>query len=121
MIEQETKKSKLRNSDRIQHLHAAMSKGVPTHSLIDIASKCHDDLSKESPQCIMALADIMKDNVTQLDKNGALSVSKPFLDYFMNAFNYRQSLRVVKIQKETVNLNHTDIDNVEDKLIEAFL
>ena len=121
VTEQENKKPKMRNSDRIQHLHLSMSKGVPTHSLIDIASKCHDDLSKESPQCIMALANIMKDNVTQLDKNGALSVSKPFLDYFLNAFNYRQSLRLVEMDRRMKNPSNTDIELVEDKLIEAFL
>ena len=121
ITEQEAKKVKMRNSDRIQHLHSSMSKGVPTHSLIEIASKCHDDLSKESPQCIMALANIMKDNVAQLDKNGALSVSKPFLDYFLNAFNYRQSLRIATFPKGISKPGQSDIDIVEDKLIEAFL
>ena len=119
--EHETKKPKLRNSDRIQHLHSSMSKGIPTHSLIDIASKCHEELSKESPQCIIALSNIMMDNVSQLDKNGALSVSKPFLDYFLIAFTYRQSFRLVEKHQRESNPSHTAINLVEDKLINAFL
>ena len=99
-----------------------MSKGIPTHSLIDIASKCHDELSKESSQCIIALANILKDNVSQLDKNGALAVSGQFLDYFLNAFKYRQSFRTnAENVTATFHQNKIDITSVENKLIEAFL
>jgi len=120
--ENEAKKPKIKNIDRIHHLHSSMSKGIPTHSLIDIASKCHQELSKESPQCIIALANILKDNVSQLDKNGALAVSGQFLDYFLNAFTYRQSFRNdVETLQAKLPASTIDANVVENKLIDAFL
>jgi hypothetical protein len=120
--EYEAKKPKMKNIDRIHHLHSSMSKGIPTHSLIDIASKCHQELSKESPHCIMALANILKDNVSQLDKNGALAVSGPFLDYFLSAFTYRQSLRNDAETLQPLSLSSKiEVNVVENKLIDAFL
>ena len=55
------KSQKSRSSiDRIHHLHSAMSKGIPTHSLIELVSKSHTELAQQSPHCIIALADILK-------------------------------------------------------------
>ena len=116
--EHDAKKSKVRNIDRIQHLHSSMSKGIPTHSLIDIVTRCHQELSKESTHCIIALANILKENVAQLDKNGALAVSGSFLDYFLNAFKYRQSARD---SRKEFHSNNVDVNVLEDKLIDAFL
>ena len=60
-----------------------------------------------------------QDNVSQLDKTGALTVSGPFLDYFLNAFKYRQIMHE-RVEDEK-SLNAFQVDVVEDKLIETFL
>lgn len=62
-----------------------------------------------------------------MDKNGALTVSGPFLDYFLNAFKYRQLMRDNDANDVTLpsilssSPSKIDVDMVEDKLIEAFL
>ena len=120
-IENEARKSKARNIDRIGHLQAAMSKGIPTHSLIDIVSRCHQDLANESPHCIIALSNILKDNVSHLDKNEALAVSGQFLEYFLRAFKYRQSTRCEEEERNATHPTKNDINLVENRLIDAFL
>ena len=120
-IENDARKSKARNIDRIGHLQAAMSKGIPTHSLIDIVSRCHQDLANESPHCIIALSNILKDNVSHLDKNEALAVSGQFLEYFLRAFKYRQSTRCEEEERNATHPTKNDINLVENRLIDAFL
>ena len=37
-----------------------------------------------------ALANILRENVSELDKAAALAVSAPLVDFFQHAFKYRQ-------------------------------
>lgn len=95
---------------RVKHLHAALSRGIPTHSLISVARLCYDEVAS-SPTHVATLAHILKANVAQLDKTQALALSKPFLDFFLHAFTYRR-------------LHHgglDQVDRVEEELAEAFL
>ena len=40
--------------------------------------------------CVSALANILRENVSELDKAAALAVSAPLVDFFQHAFKYRQ-------------------------------
>jgi len=99
------------NESRLRHLHTAISKGIPTHSLLAILSECHQSVALESPHSVVALSNMLRDNVSGLDKNAALSIATPFLAYFVEAFKYRQ------------NSTESDVTvtKVEDELIETFM
>ena len=100
---------------RLRHLHSAISKGIPTHALLTILSECHSALASESHLCVLALSNILRDNVATLDKAAALSVTSPFLAYFLEAFKYRKQMAPKALLAEK------DIILVEDELIETFM
>ena len=100
---------------RLRHLHSAISKGIPTHALLTILSECHSALASESHLCVLALSNILRDNVAALDKAAALSVTSPFLAYFLEAFKYRKHMAPKALLAEK------DIILVEDELIETFM
>ena len=77
-------------------------------------SGCHSALAAESHLCVVALSNILRDNVTPMDKAAALAVTTPFLAYFLEAFKYRQ-------QMAATPLSDRDITLVEDELIETFM
>lgn len=54
--------------NRLRHLCATISRSVPTHKLIDIASQCYDELSADtaSSQSVIALSTILRENLAQL-------------------------------------------------------
>ena len=54
---------------------------------------CFDELvqaKQGSSVCVSALANILRENVAELDKTAALAVSAPLVDFFQHAFKYRQ-------------------------------
>ena len=86
----ENNKNEFRQTaQRIKQLQMALSKGIPTHSLIQISKQCFDDV-KEKPYAIIALSNIIKENIGELEKNEILASSTPLLDFFMHAFKYRE-------------------------------
>ena len=107
----EAKRKWRKGSERIRHLHTAISKGIPTHALLAIVSECHHQVARDSHHCVIALSNILRDNVANLDKNAALSISTPFMGYFMEAFRYRQMAAGTP----------EEIAHVEDELIQTFL
>ena len=64
---------------------------------------------------MLALSNILRDNVATLDKAAALSVTSPFLAYFLEAFKYRKQMAPKALLAEK------DIILVEDELIETFM
>ena len=77
---------------RIKQFQTALSKGISTHSLISI-SKTSFDTMVECPHGIIALANIIRDNISELDKSEVMASSTPLLDMFMHAFKYRENCR----------------------------
>ena len=75
---------------RIKQFQTALSRGISTHSLISI-SKTSFDTMVESPYGVIALANIIRDNISELDKSEVMASSTPLLDMFMNAFKYREN------------------------------
>ena len=73
-------------------------------------------MASESHLCVIALSNILRDNVAPLDKATALSVSSPFLAYFIEAFKDRK-----QVASENTGLSQAEITLVEDELIETFM
>ena len=74
-------------------------------------------MASESHLCVIALSNILRDNVAPLDKATALSVSTPFLAYFIDAFKYRKQAA----SEDNNFLSQAEITLVEDELIETFM
>ena len=74
-------------------------------------------MASESHLCVIALSNILRDNVAPLDKATALSVSTPFLAYFIDAFQYRKQAA----SEDNNGLSQAEITLVEDELIETFM
>ena len=53
--------------NRLRHLCVTISRCVPTHKLVDIASQSYDELIKDSSsQCVIALSFILRENLANL-------------------------------------------------------
>merc|ERR1712150_346054 len=110
----ENKNEFRQTAQRIKQLQMALSKGIPTHSLIQISKQCFDDV-KEKPYAIIALSNIIKENVGELEKTEILASSTPLLDFFMHAFKYREEYDGHDENHEIV------VDLVEKSVGEAFM
>ena len=110
----ENKNEFRQTAQRIKQLQMALSKGIPTHSLIQISKQCFDDV-KEKPYAIIALSNIIKENVGELEKTEILASSTPLLDFFMHAFKYREEYDGHDENHEVV------VDLVEKSVGEAFM
>ena len=66
-------------------------------------------------ECIIALANILRENVETLEKVQVLAVSSAFMDFFLHAFNYR--VQVAGLKKITLE----DTKRAELEIIHAFL
>lgn len=99
-------------ASRIKQLQLAMSRGIPTHSLMSISKSCYDELGEldNNAQHIIALSNIIKENVIDMDKAEVMATSSTYLDFFLHAFKYRQG---------SSNLDLAEI--VEAALGDAFL
>ena len=109
----ENKNEFRQTAQRIKQLQMALSKGIPTHSLIQISKQCFDHV-KEKPYAIIALANIIKENVGGLEKTEILASSTPLLDFFMHAFKYREECHDDDHEVVVVDL-------VEKSIGEAFM
>eukprot|EP00095_Tigriopus_kingsejongensis_P008024 maker-scaffold1494_size38455-snap-gene-0.15 protein:Tk08024 transcript:maker-scaffold1494_size38455-snap-gene-0.15-mRNA-1 annotation:"hypothetical protein DAPPUDRAFT_192569" len=97
---------------RIRNLQQSMAQGIPTHSLLSICRDCFDDLKGET-ESVCTLLTILQENVSELNKVKAMAISAPFMDFFLHAFKYRESMyKTLPIEK---------INQVEESIIEAFL
>ena len=115
-------------ANRARHLQTAVAAGIPTHALLPICRDCFDELvqaqqgssslSSSSVVCVSALANILRENVAELDKSAALAVSAPLVDFFQHAFKYRQ---IVHRSSDDGNVDDSSICKVEADVIEAFL
>lgn len=99
-------------STRIRNLQSSLSQGIPSHSLLSICRDCFDDLKGES-ECVSTLLSILRENVSNLSKVKAMAISAPFMDFFLHAFKYRETMKK-KLPMEKIN-------EVETNIIEAFL
>lgn len=101
--------------NRIRNLQSSMAKGIPTHSLLTICSDCFDDLMYDT-ECIIALANILRENVQSLEKSQVLAMSNSCMEFFLRAFKYRSRVLVTDSAVTPVEANR-----VESELIAAFL
>ncbi|TRY68333.1 hypothetical protein TCAL_03802 [Tigriopus californicus] len=99
-------------SSRIRNLQSSLSQGIPSHSLLSICRDCFDDLKGQS-ECVSTLLSILRENVSTLTKEKAMAISAPFMDFFLHAFKYRETMKK-KLPMEKIN-------EVETNIIEAFL
>ena len=79
------------SSHRIKQFQMALSRGISTHTLISISKSCFDNI-KKNPYAVIALANIVKENIGELDKTDVLASSTPLLDFFMHVFKFRYVL-----------------------------
>ena len=96
---------------RLKQLHSALSNGIPFHVLLKLAPLAYRDTKTDSPVAIIALAGIMADNVNNVNKVEILSSASLAMEFFMEAFKYRQ--------EKNVNINL--VDDVEEALVATFL
>ena len=74
---------------RLKQLHSALSCGIPFHALLKLAPLAYKQI-RTNPVAIIALANIMAENVNNVNKSEILSSSSLSMDFFMEAFKYRQ-------------------------------
>ena len=89
------------SSHRIKQFQMALSRGISTHTLIAISKSCFDNI-KKNPYAVIALANIVKENIGELDKTDVLASSTPLLDFFMHVFKFRYVLNgILKLNMRT--------------------
>ena len=114
-------------SGRVKHLIGAVAKGIPSHSLVNLVSKAFDKIvldsnndndgfEEEKAKSLMALAAIIKENVTATLKNPTqvASVSVPFSDFFL------QVLKSVR-QRYQDSFAPKTVDEIEASFVDSFL
>ena len=94
-------------NSRLRQLHLALANGIPFHTLLKIAPSVYN-ASKADPASIVALAAIMEDNVANVNKTEVLSSSTLSMEFFMEAFQYRQ---------QSLDM----VEEVEEALVATFL